>query len=65
MDRRLQAFQDFLNVQSINIPLADVTLNILIAAILASVLSFLYVRYGTALSNRSVLAGNFVILAKT
>ena len=45
-------------------PLA-VTLNLAISAILAAVLAVVYRRYGRSLTNRALLAGNFMLIALT
>lgn len=44
---------------------AGLLLNLVLAALLGLVLRDVYVRYGTSLSNRSLLAGNFVLLTVT
>ncbi len=65
MNERLQAFQDFLSIQSIQIPLLGFLWDLVLAAVLSSVLARVYVRYGTSLSNREMLAKQFVLLAMT
>ena len=40
-------------------------MNLLLAALLAYVLSIIYVRFGRALSNRNLFASNFVVMAST
>jgi len=62
---KIKTFQDFLVSQSVQIPVAGFVINIILTAFLAYLLSRLYVRYGTALSNRRLFARNFVILAMT
>jgi len=51
--------QEFAN----NVPFGEFLLNILVTAILVSLLRMFYVRYGQALSNRRKFAGNFLPLA--
>jgi hypothetical protein len=42
-----------------------VTINLLVAALLATVLGHVYVRFGKSISNRRMFAANFVLLACT
>ncbi len=65
MNTRLQAFQDFLATQSLQIPVFGFILNLALAALLAYVLARVYVKYGASLSNRAQFARNFVLLAMT
>ena len=57
-----QTFQEFLATQSAQIPVAGFILNLILAAILAFILRFIYVRYGNALSNRKSFAWNFILI---
>ena len=45
-------FQDFLTNQSVQVDLPSFALNIALAALLAWILSQVYVRFGESLSNR-------------
>lgn len=65
MNNSLQGLQDFLTIQSINIPLWGFILDLILAAILSYILSVVYVKFGSSLSNRRNLAKNFIILALT
>lgn len=65
MTNRLQAFQDFLTTQSIQIPVLGFIVNLLLAAALAYLLGRVYVKYGSSFSNRGLFARNFVLLATT
>lgn len=56
---------EFLNVQNISIAITDFIINILLTAILAYILSLLYVKFGKSLSNRRSLAENFVMIGIT
>lgn len=62
---RLQTFQQFLATQSFQIPVWGFILNLFLAAILAVILSRIYVKYGTSLSNRRMFAKNFLLIAMT
>ncbi|MEN8008208.1 MAG: DUF4956 domain-containing protein [Candidatus Krumholzibacteriota bacterium] len=59
---KIQTFQEFLTSQSVQIPVLTFVFNLVIAAILAHLLSKIYVRYGTTLSNRKLFARNFVLM---
>lgn len=61
----MQAFQDFLAMQSIQTPVWGFVVDILLAAVLAYLLSLVYIRYGTSLSNRRLFSRNLVLLAMT
>ena len=65
MNRKLQAFQDFLAIQSIQVPMWGFIFNMFIAAVLAYLLGRIYVKYGSSFSNRKMLSNNFVLLAMT
>lgn len=57
--------ESFFTPPSVEIRLADVVFNLLLAAVLAFILGRIYVRYGTSLSNRRLFASNFLLLACT
>jgi len=58
-------FKDFLANQSVQIDLAGFAINIAVAALLAWILSRVYVRFGESLSNRALFGRNFVLIATT
>ena len=60
-----QTFEDFLRSQSADNSLQGFLVNLVLSALLAFVLSRLYVRCGRSLGNRSNLAGTFVLLTVT
>ncbi len=62
---RFQSFQDFFAGQNVQTSIVEFGLNLLISALLAFVLGFLYERYGVSMSNRRMFAKNFVILTMT
>jgi len=59
------SFGDFLTTQSAQIPLNEFILNLVLTALLAFILGRVYVKFGSALSNREMFARNFVVLAMT
>jgi hypothetical protein len=60
-----QTFQEFLTSQSPQIPLLNFVINLAIAALLAYLLSRIYVRCGSSLSNRGMFGRNFVLISMT
>ena len=62
---KLQTFEQFLTTSSMELSPLTLLLNLFIAAILASVLSAVYQKCGTALSNRKAFGGNFFLIATT
>lgn len=60
-----RSFDEFLATHSEQIPTVIFVVNMVLAAILAWILGYVYMRYGTSLSNRRRLARNFVMLAMT
>ena len=65
MNQQIPSFQDFLTSQTIQIPLWDFFINLLLTAILAFALGKFYVRFGKSLSNRKQFSGNFMLIAMT
>jgi hypothetical protein len=62
---KLETFESFLVSQSVHVPIFDFIVNLFLAALVSHMLSLIYVRYGNALSNRSVFSKNLVILTMT
>lgn len=62
---RIQTFEQFLTTQSPDVPLAGFVINFLLVVVLSFVLGRVYVKFGRSLSNRSMFADNFVLLATT
>ena len=62
---RLETFESFLASQSVHVPILDFVVNLFLAALVSHLLSRIYVRYGNALSNRSVFSKNLVIITMT
>jgi hypothetical protein len=62
---KLQEFADRLTHSSEVVDVTTVTVNLLIAAMLAFLLGRVYIRCGTSISNRRMFAANFIMLACT
>ncbi len=60
-----QTFQDFLVNESVKVEVGGFLINLLITAVLAFILSRIYIRYGNSLSNRRLFAKNFILMAMT
>lgn len=64
MDKSL-TFEQFLATTSSEISLFGFVINLVITAILAHILSIIYVKFGKSLSNRHAFSRNFILLAMT
>ena len=62
---KLETFESFLSSQSVHVPILDFIVNLFLAALISHLLSLIYVRYGSALSNRSLFSKNLVIITMT
>lgn len=62
---KLPTFEEFLASQSVQIPLLGFVVNLILAAILAYVMSKVYIKFGRSLSNRRDFAKNFMMLTMT
>ena len=62
---KIKTFEEFLTTQGVKIPVGDLVLNLILAAILSLFLSFIYTRYGHSLSNRRAFAKNFLLVTMT
>lgn len=58
-------FENFLTNQSVQVDAVSFGLNLVLAALLAWVLGRVYMRLGGSLSNRTLFARNFVLIATT
>lgn len=58
-------FEQFLATTSSEISLFGFVINLVITAILAHILSIIYVKFGKSLSNRHAFSRNFILLAMT
>ena len=64
-DKLPGSFQDFVVNQTASVNPLQFLLNLALALGLSLLISYLYVRYGTSLSNRRHFAANFVLVALT
>ncbi|HRS54476.1 MAG TPA: DUF4956 domain-containing protein [Bacteroidales bacterium] len=62
---QFKTFEEFLATKTHTIPLTNFIINLLLTAILAYLLSLIYIRFGHSLSNRKMFSKNFVVLAVT
>ena len=62
---RFRTFEQFLTTSSAQISVVSFAVNLLLAAVLAFILSRVYVRFGRSLSNRKAFARNFVLITMT
>jgi uncharacterized membrane protein YhiD involved in acid resistance len=62
---KFETFEQFLTNQSIQVNVVSFTINLLVAVALASFLNWLYVKYGSSLSNRRLFARNFLLITLT
>ena len=60
-----QSFEEFLAVSSTQIPVVGFIINLILTAVLALILSSIYVRYGNSLSNRRLFSRNFLLITMT
>jgi uncharacterized membrane protein YhiD involved in acid resistance len=57
------SFQEFLSSQSISVDLLQFSINLLLAASLAYLLKYLFIKYANTNSNKKYFAKNFILLA--
>lgn len=62
---KLQIFRQFLTTPLTQLPVGQFILDFILAAILSFMLGWIYVRYGTTLSNRKIFARSFVLISMT
>jgi hypothetical protein len=62
---KIQTFEQFLATSSAQVSITSFIINLIVAAILASILGKVYVIYGKALSNRHMFSRSFLVLAMT
>ena len=61
----LQSFEEILAVSRTQIPVLGFITNLIMTAVLALILSSIYVRYGNSLSNRRLFSRNFLLITMT
>lgn len=62
---RIQTFQQFLATQSVQVSILGYLMNLLLVTIISFILAWIYVKYGTTLSNRRIFANNFMLISIT
>ena len=62
---KTEMFNEFLINQSAQINVTSFLINIVIAGILAYFIAWVYVRYGSSISNRKRFSGNFLMITMT
>ena len=62
---KTESFQQFLTSQSIEVDIFQFAINLILAAILAYILKYLFISYANTNSNKKYFANNFVLLAMT
>ncbi|MBU0963693.1 DUF4956 domain-containing protein [Patescibacteria group bacterium] len=62
---QLQDILDLFATQNVQFSIEDFLINLMLAAVLGFILSYIYIRYGKSLSNRKLLARNFILLIMT
>ncbi len=62
---KLETFEQYLATSGAGISVSEVVIALLLAALMSWVVSKVYVKYGTALSNREKFASNFLVLSMT
>lgn len=62
---KTDSFEQFLTTQSTQIEIFGFITNLLLTALLAYILTLVYVRYGRSISNRKSFSANFVLVAMT
>ncbi len=60
-----ESFEEFLTMSRTQIPVIWFIVNLLLTGVLAVIVSQIYVRYGTSLSNRRLFARNFMLISMT
>lgn len=62
---KFQAIEQFMATVGAKIPLGGFVINMVLVAFLAVVLNYVYVRFGSALSNRRMFGRNFLLISMT
>ncbi|MBT4435497.1 DUF4956 domain-containing protein [bacterium] len=62
---KTDSFQQFLTSQSIEVDIFQFAINLILVAILAYILKYLFISYASTNSNKKYFANNFVLLAMT
>lgn len=62
---KIQTFENFLTQQNAQVSIADLMIHLVVAALLSFILSRIYVKYGTSLSNRKQFSSIFILMTIT
>jgi len=62
---KIETFEQFMATTKGDLGINDFMINIVIAALLSFILSWVYVKYGRSLSNRKQFAANFIMITLT
>ena len=65
MNQEIQFLEQLFTTEAQSINLLLLCIQIILATLLSSVISYFYIRYGNSLSNRATFAKNFVLIAVT
>lgn len=60
---KIETFEQFLATQSVQLPLVNFCLNLLLAALLGHIVGRVYVKYGYSISNRKSFSRNLLLIA--
>lgn len=60
-----QSFDEFLSTTTANISILGFIVNIILSALLAYALGWIYIKYGNSLSNRKQFSRNFLLVTMT
>jgi len=61
----LQSFEQFLASQGTHVPTLEFLINLILTSLVSALIAYVYVRWGTAISNRRLIASQFILLACT
>jgi uncharacterized membrane protein YhiD involved in acid resistance len=61
----IPGFDQYIATQSFQVPVLGFLINIILAILLSAITSYVYIRFGTSISNRRSFARNFIIIALT
>jgi uncharacterized membrane protein YhiD involved in acid resistance len=60
---KIETFEQFLATQSVQLPLLGFSINLLLAALLSGALGWIYVKYGSSISNRRIFSRNLILIS--
>lgn len=61
----IDTFEQFIATQSVQLPLINFIANMILAAILSSLLGYVYTKFGSSLSNRKSFSNNLILITLT